>query len=74
MPPSNALRSYQQQAIRAASPAELIDKLYGIGVTAAWDRQGWGLAPASSVFGGRCTPNIQPDPEPEVPAPEAPAP
>ena len=35
MPPSNALRSYQQQAVRSASPAELIDKLYGIGVAAA---------------------------------------
>ena len=35
MPPSNALRSYQQQAVRTASPAELIDKLYGIGITSA---------------------------------------
>ena len=29
------LRLYQQQAVLSASPAELIDKLYGIGVTAA---------------------------------------
>ena len=35
MPPANALRAYQHQAIHSASPAELIDKLYGIGVTAA---------------------------------------
>ena len=35
MPPSTALRAYQQQAVRSASPAELIDKLYGIGLTAA---------------------------------------
>ena len=35
MPSPNALRAYQQQAIRTASPAELIDKLYGIGVAAA---------------------------------------
>jgi flagellar protein FliS len=35
MPPANALRAYQYQAIHSASPAELIDKLYGIGLTAA---------------------------------------
>ena len=35
MPPANALRAYQHQAIHSASPAELIDKLYGIGLTAA---------------------------------------
>lgn len=29
------LRLYQQQAVLSATPAELIDKLYGIGVTAA---------------------------------------
>ena len=32
---SSPLRLYQQQAVLSASPAELIDKLYGIGVTAA---------------------------------------
>ena len=32
---ANPLRQYQQQSVRSASPAELIDKLYGIGVTAA---------------------------------------
>ena len=31
----HALRLYQQQAVGSASPAALIDKLYGIGVTAA---------------------------------------
>jgi len=31
----HALRQYQQQAVRNASPAALIDKLYGIGVSAA---------------------------------------
>ena len=31
----NALRHYQQQAVRSASPEALIDKLYGIGVAAA---------------------------------------
>ena len=35
MPPTHALRAYQQQAVRTASPAELVDKLYGIGLTAA---------------------------------------
>ena len=35
MPAPNALRQYQQQAVRSASPAVLVDKLYGIGVTAA---------------------------------------
>lgn len=35
MPAPNALRQYQQQAVRSASPAILIDKLYGIGLTAA---------------------------------------
>ncbi|MEO0557948.1 MAG: flagellar export chaperone FliS [Bacteroidota bacterium] len=35
MPPASALRAYQHQAIHSASPAELIDKLYGIGLTAA---------------------------------------
>ncbi|WP_412069083.1 flagellar export chaperone FliS [Rubrivirga sp. IMCC43871] len=30
-----ALRHYQHQAVRSASPAALVDKLYGIGVTAA---------------------------------------
>jgi hypothetical protein len=29
-----------------------------IGVTASWDDQGWGLAPASTTFGGACTPNL----------------
>ena len=33
--PANPLRLYQQQSVRSASPAELVDKLYGIGVTAA---------------------------------------
>ena len=28
-------RRYQQQAVRTASPAQLVDKLYGIGVAAA---------------------------------------
>jgi hypothetical protein len=37
----------------------------GIGVTASWDDQGWGLAPASTTFGGACTPN----PSPPAPAP-----
>lgn len=32
---TSALRLYQQQAVLSASPAELIDKLYGIGVSAA---------------------------------------
>ena len=32
---TNALRQYQQQAVRAASPEALIDKLYGIGASAA---------------------------------------
>ncbi|MGB3541499.1 flagellar export chaperone FliS [Rubrivirga sp.] len=31
----NALRQYQQQAVLSASPEILIDKLYGIGVSAA---------------------------------------
>ena len=31
----NPLRQYQQQAVRTASPAQLVDKLYGIGVAAA---------------------------------------
>jgi flagellar protein FliS len=35
MPAPNALRQYQQQAVLSASPEALIDKLYGIGVTAA---------------------------------------
>ncbi|WP_458040743.1 MULTISPECIES: Ig-like domain-containing protein [Bacteria] len=38
-----------------------------IGVTASWDGQGWGLAPASGTFGGACTPN-NPVPVPETPA------
>ena len=33
--PVNPLRLYQQQSVRSASPAELADKLYGIGVAAA---------------------------------------
>lgn len=32
---SAALRQYQCQAVRAASPAQIVDKLYGIGVAAA---------------------------------------
>ena len=32
---ASPLRLYQQQSVRSASPAELVDKLYGIGVTAA---------------------------------------
>lgn len=32
---ASPLRLYQQQAVRTASPAELVDKLYGIGVSAA---------------------------------------
>ena len=32
---ASPLRLYQQQSVRSASPAELIDKLYSIGVTAA---------------------------------------
>lgn len=35
MPVSNPLLQYQRQAVAAASPAELIDKLYQIGLTAA---------------------------------------
>ena len=36
-----------------------------IGVTASWDGQGWGLAPASSSFGGQCSPGVlAPDPQP----------
>ena len=35
MPAPNPLRQYQQQSVRSATPAELVDKLYGIGVTAA---------------------------------------
>lgn len=35
MPAPNALRQYQQQAVQTASPEALVDKLYGIGVTAA---------------------------------------
>ncbi len=35
MPAPNPLRLYQQQAVLTASPAELVDKLYGIGLTAA---------------------------------------
>ena len=35
MPTPNPLRLYQQQSVRSASPAELVDKLYGIGVKAA---------------------------------------
>ena len=35
MPANAALRQYQQQAVLNASPAELVDKLYGIGVAAA---------------------------------------
>ena len=35
MPPPNALRLYQQQAVRSASPAALVDKLYEIGLSAA---------------------------------------
>ena len=35
MPAPNALRLYQQQAVLSASPAELVDKLYGIGIAAA---------------------------------------
>ncbi len=35
MPAPNPLRLYQQQAVLSASPAELVDKLYGIGLTAA---------------------------------------
>ena len=34
-----------------------------IGVTASWDDSGWGLAPASTTFGGACT---------SAPAPPAP--
>lgn len=37
MPAPNALRFYQQQSARSASPAELVDKLYGIGIQAARD-------------------------------------
>ncbi|WES62927.1 Ig-like domain-containing protein [Microbacter sp. GSS18] len=33
----------------------------GIGVTANWDAQGWGLAPASATFSASCTPNLPPD-------------
>ncbi|MEI3846304.1 MULTISPECIES: Ig-like domain-containing protein [unclassified Microbacterium] len=29
----------------------------GVAVTAAWDAQGWGLAPASTTFSGSCQPN-----------------
>ncbi len=32
---ASALRQYQHQAVRSASPAALVDKLYGIGMTAA---------------------------------------
>ncbi|GAB5537418.1 MAG: hypothetical protein Rubg2KO_36670 [Rubricoccaceae bacterium] len=32
---SNPLRQYQKQAVLSASPLELIDKLYGIGLAAA---------------------------------------
>jgi flagellar protein FliS len=35
MPAVHPLRQYQQQALSAASPTEIIDKLYGIGVAAA---------------------------------------
>lgn len=35
MPAPNPLRLYQQQAVLSASPAVLVDKLYGIGVSAA---------------------------------------
>ncbi len=35
-----------------------------IGVTASWDAQGWGLAPASGAVGGACTPNIPVPPTP----------
>ncbi|WP_420456804.1 flagellar export chaperone FliS [Rubrivirga sp.] len=35
MPAPSPLRLYQQQAVRTASPAALVDKLYGIGVSAA---------------------------------------
>ncbi len=34
MPAPNPLRLYQQQAVRSAPPAVLIDKLYGIGLAA----------------------------------------
>jgi len=34
MPAPNPLRLYQQQAVRTASPAVLVDKLYGIGLAA----------------------------------------
>ncbi len=36
----------------------------GIGVTASWSGQGWGLQPATGAFGGQCTPNIPPPPVP----------
>lgn len=35
MPSPHAVRLYQQQAVRSASPAALVDKLYEIGVAAA---------------------------------------
>ena len=34
MPTPAALRHYQQQAVRSASPAALVDKLYEIGISA----------------------------------------
>lgn len=30
----------------------------GIGVSASWSNQGWGLEPAAGTFGGGCTPNL----------------
>jgi hypothetical protein len=36
----------------------------GIGVTASWDAQGWGLDPASGTVGGACTPNNPVPPAP----------
>lgn len=35
MPTLSPLRLYQQQAVRAASPAALVDKLYSLGIGAA---------------------------------------
>jgi hypothetical protein len=43
------------------------ERAEGIGVTASWSAQGWGLADASTSFGVDCNPNtppVQPGPQP----------
>ncbi|MGZ0711784.1 Ig-like domain-containing protein (plasmid) [Coraliomargarita sp. W4R53] len=40
-------------------------RVEGVGVSANWNAQGWGLAPASATLSATCDPNLPPEPEPE---------